>query len=83
MSLRYPNAPAWGHKLFKSVIGHSLSFARPTSLAHESNKVRRAVWMTKATKWLVLLVLVVGVAKMRRTGDFQTWREKIVAALGW
>ncbi|GHJ84787.1 hypothetical protein NliqN6_1189 [Naganishia liquefaciens] len=60
MSLRYPGPgkkAVWGHKIFKFILGHDLTFARSTSIAGERRLIQRQKWL-KRVKWVLLLVLL-------------------------
>lgn len=60
MSLRYPGPgkkPIWGHKIFKYVLGHNLTFSRSSSVEGERGLISRQKWI-KRVKWVLLLILL-------------------------
>lgn len=63
MRLRYPNAPAWGHKAYALLMGHKLAFSRSKSVADEEKKL----WLGKRwSKVYRLMLFVVALMIWRR-----------------
>ena len=65
MRLRYPNAPKWGMKVFDALIGHTLSFARSTSVAAETKREKSRERIRKFIKYLIGLVFLLLAKRLR------------------
>ena len=65
MRLRYPNAPKWGMKIFKALIGHKLSFKRSTSVAAEAKSEKSRERIRRYIKYLIGIVLLLLARRLR------------------